>query len=365
LLSLANNTIGYNNTGVGMYALTPSGSTVTTGSNNTGVGKYALSTNTTGSNNTAIGYQADVATNNLSNTTVIGSGAIVSASNTIQLGNTSVTNVNTSGTITSGAVTYPKIHGTANQILTTTGSGTLTWTTPTSISIGAIGTATTNGATITSGVLSLAPADGTNGGIVTTSAQTFAGAKTFTTAPVLVGTNITGTAANLSIGGTATTATNISGGSPGSIPYQTGSGTTSLLAAGSSGQVLTLSGTTPTWANPSSGGGAYEILTISSTSAIPSTSSIRNQNLLVVSTNTNSIITLPPANTVAAGVCITVIADANNYYVNMLNSSNGNTISNNNPGFFMGWISNNSVNRFTNVQLVSDGISNWYCIQLF
>jgi hypothetical protein len=47
-------------------------------------------------------------------------------------------------------------------------------------SVGTIaGTSHANGASITSGVLSLAPADGTNGGIITTGAQTIAGAKTF------------------------------------------------------------------------------------------------------------------------------------------------------------------------------------------
>jgi len=107
----------------------------------------------------------------------------------IQLGNTAVTNVKTSGTLTAGSVTYPSSHGTPNQFLTTSGSGTLTWTSPTSISIGAIGTATTNGASIASGVLSLTPADGTNGGIVTTGTQTIAGAKTFTDAPILTSTS--------------------------------------------------------------------------------------------------------------------------------------------------------------------------------
>jgi len=119
----------------------------------------------------------------LSNATAIGSGATVAASNTIQLGNTSVTNVKTSGTITAGDVTYPKTHGTANQVLSTTGSGTLAWTTPSSggvTSVGAIsGSSTANGANITSGVLNLAPADGSNGGVVTTGTQTFAGTKTF------------------------------------------------------------------------------------------------------------------------------------------------------------------------------------------
>jgi len=41
---------------------------------------------------------------------------------------------------------------------------------------------------------------------------------------------------------TATTATNLAGGSAGTVPYQTASGTTAMLAAGTSGQVLTSSG---------------------------------------------------------------------------------------------------------------------------
>ncbi len=59
--------------------------------------------------------------------------------------------------------------------------------------------------------------------------------------------NITGSAAS------ATTATKIAGGLGGSVPYQTAAGTTSLLANGTAGQVLTSAGTTlaPTWATPS------------------------------------------------------------------------------------------------------------------
>jgi hypothetical protein len=43
------------------------------------------------------------------------------------LGN-AVTNVKTSGTLTAGTITYPNAHGTNGQVLTSTGSGTLTWT---------------------------------------------------------------------------------------------------------------------------------------------------------------------------------------------------------------------------------------------
>lgn len=175
--TLGSNTLGANNTALGYSSLY----TNTTGANNTAVGRNALFGNLTGSNNTAIGDGADVASNNLTNATALGNGASVTLSNTVQLGNTSVTNVKTSGTLTAGDVTYPKTHGAPNQVLSTTGSGTLTWSTPTTVTVGTISsTSNINGATITAGgVLNLAPADVTNGGIVTNGAQTFAGVKTF------------------------------------------------------------------------------------------------------------------------------------------------------------------------------------------
>jgi hypothetical protein len=73
------------------------------------------------------------------------------------------------------------------------------------------------------------------------------------------GTGLTGTATSLSIGGnaatattatsattatTATTATNIAGGAAGSVPYQTGSGATALLAAGTG---VLVGGSTPSY----------------------------------------------------------------------------------------------------------------------
>ena len=71
----------------------------------------------------------------------------------------------------------------------------------------------------------------------------------------LVGTNITGTATALNIGGNATTATNLAGGLGGQIPYQTASGTTAMLANGTAGQVLQSNGTTlaPSWGNAGTG----------------------------------------------------------------------------------------------------------------
>ena len=181
--ALAANT-GDNNVGIGFQALKLN----TSGGNNIAIGQNAANSNLTGSNNVAIGFQtafwatsdnitavgsmalnAEKGAGNtalgvgagkvgsggpysnttnstflgyntttgkttdvtITNATAIGYGATVTASNNIQLGNTTVTNVNTSGALTTGTVTYPIVHGTANQVLTTTGSGTLTFTTPT------------------------------------------------------------------------------------------------------------------------------------------------------------------------------------------------------------------------------------------
>jgi hypothetical protein len=143
--ALYNTTTGDHNTANGLKSLYSN----TTGTGNTATGYSALDNNTTGSDNTAIGYEADVSSNNLSNATALGKGAIVTASNAIQLGNTSVTDVKTSGTITAGDVTYPKTHGTANQVLSTTGSGTLAWSTPAG---GNLYQKTNNSTTLTSNV---------------------------------------------------------------------------------------------------------------------------------------------------------------------------------------------------------------------
>ena len=176
--ALRENLTGIENTATGSEAL----SNNETGSSNTAIGMRAGSSNTTGDNNTFIGNRANVASGALTNATAIGNGAMVSADNTIQLGNTSVTNVITSGTIKAGTVTYPSTHGTSGQVLSTTGSGTLTWTTAAAgvSSVGPIEIfANSNGATISGSTITLTPANASNGGIVNIHTQTFAGAKTF------------------------------------------------------------------------------------------------------------------------------------------------------------------------------------------
>ena len=128
--SLQISTTGNANTAIGGGAL----SNNSTGSQNLAIGQQALMSNTTGSQNTALGTNAFM-TGTLTNSTIIGYGATTSTSNTISLGNSAITNVQTSGTVTAGSVTYPNTLGTSGQILTVPVSGSNAyWATPTSSS---------------------------------------------------------------------------------------------------------------------------------------------------------------------------------------------------------------------------------------
>ena len=106
--SLASNTSGNNNTAIGWMSLDN-----TTGSGNTAIGAFSISeaTITDGSlshiNNTAIGYRAgygQTGLNSVQNSTAIGYDASISASNTIQLGNSAITDVLTSGVVSATGV---------------------------------------------------------------------------------------------------------------------------------------------------------------------------------------------------------------------------------------------------------------------
>jgi hypothetical protein len=124
--------------------------------------------------------------------------------------------------------------------------------------LGTMSTQNAGSVAITGGTIDGTTIGGTTAGAVTGTTVT---ATTFNGA----GTGLTGTASGLSIGGnaatattagsatTATTATNLAGGAAGSVPYQASSGSTSMLSAGSNGQVLTLSGGLPVWNTPTVG----------------------------------------------------------------------------------------------------------------
>ena len=142
-------------------------------------------------------------------------------------------------------------YGSASKTLTATvnAQGQLTVLADTNIAIAnsqvsGLGTMSTQAASavaITGGTIDGVTIGGVTAGAVT--ATTFTGA----------GTGLTGTATSLSIGGnaatatSATTATNIAGGATGSLPYQTSSGTTTLLASGTDGYVLRLASGVPAW----------------------------------------------------------------------------------------------------------------------
>jgi hypothetical protein len=212
------NTIGNYNTAIGESALSATNhSSVDSykASKNTAVGWSSLSANTTGYENTAIGSESGVTANNLYNTTAIGYYAKVGTNNTIQLGNTDVTSVVTSGTLsaTGAVLTNLRVTGGtlgSGKVLTSDGSGNATWQSA-SAGISGVGTITTTaysaGATVSGNNLVLAAGSSTSPGILTTGIQTIAGNKTFSgtlsttsvnaTSLVLSG-NLTGTSASFS-----------------------------------------------------------------------------------------------------------------------------------------------------------------------
>jgi trimeric autotransporter adhesin len=86
----------------------------------------------TAENSVALGKNASVTQDASTNSMALGANSYVDTSNTIQLGNTEITSVKTSGKLTTGAVTYPNTHNSkAGQILTTDAFGVATWQSPT------------------------------------------------------------------------------------------------------------------------------------------------------------------------------------------------------------------------------------------
>jgi hypothetical protein len=167
----------------------------------------------------------------------------------------SITPVGTAGTYGSAS---------AVPVFVTNASGQVTSVTNTAIAIantqvsglGTMSTQNANAVAITGGTINGTTIGGSTAAAVT---GTIVTANTYFSG---AGTNLTGTASGLSIGGnaatatsatSATTATNIAGGASGSVPYQSAPSTTTFLAAGSNGQVLTLASGVPSWATPTTG----------------------------------------------------------------------------------------------------------------
>jgi hypothetical protein len=149
-----------------------------------------------------------------------GTGLTLTGGDTFNIANTAVT---------------PASYGSASAVPTFTvnAQGQLTAAADATIAIAAT--------QITSGTLDSGRLSGSYSGI------TGVGTLTDLTVSNTITGSISGNAA------TATTATNLAAGATGSIPYQSAAGTTTFLAAGSNGQVLTLAGGVPTYATPTTG----------------------------------------------------------------------------------------------------------------
>jgi len=228
-------------------------------------------------------------------------GALAAGTLPVAAGGTGVATTPTNGQLLIGnGTTYTVASlGTSTGISTTTGSGTLTINN-TGVTSNVAGTGislsgTTGAVTITnSGVTSfsagttgLTPSTGTTGSVTLAGTLVVGnggtGVSAYTAGDMLYfasGTALsklaigsanyvltsTGSApqyvaqSTLSVGSatSATTATNLAGGAASQIPYQTGSGATSFIANGTSGQVLTSNGSSaPSWQNISAATKSY------------------------------------------------------------------------------------------------------------
>jgi hypothetical protein len=109
---------GKNNTVVGSEAML----NYTQASSNVVIGTLSGNTLKTGNNNTLLGASADVGSATISNSVAIGYGAVVNTNNQIQLGNSNITDVKTSGIITASGFKIP--NGTSAQYLRADGTVT-------------------------------------------------------------------------------------------------------------------------------------------------------------------------------------------------------------------------------------------------
>jgi len=156
----------------------------------------------------------------------------------------SITNTGVAANTYGSASSVPVIAVNAQGQITSATNTTIAIANTQVSGLGTMSTQAANSVAITGGTINGTAIGGTTAAAVTGTTIT---AGTQFTGP---GTGLTGTATSLNIGGTAA---NIAGGAAGSLPYQSAANTTTFLAAGTNGQVLTLASGVPSWATPTTG----------------------------------------------------------------------------------------------------------------
>ena len=225
------------------------------------------------------------------------------------LAGTGLTLTGNTFSITNTAVTAAA-YGSASQVATFTvnAQGQITLAANASIAIAA--------SQITSGTIDSARLSGSYSGITGLG----------TLGDLTVTNTITGSVSgNAGTATTATKATNLAAGAAGSVPYQTAADTTTFLAAGSNGQVLTLTSGIPSWTNAATG-------TVSSVSGTGTVSGISLSGTVTTTGNLtlggSLDLTAPPAiggttaNTVR-GTTITATTKFVGPYFDAANSAGG------------------------------------------
>jgi hypothetical protein len=235
--ALNKNTSGSSNLAIGCYALCVN----TQGCNNIALGAYALRSNTTGCNNIAIGCQALAATTNGLYNIALGQCSLFN--NTVGTGNTVVgqragVNIST---------------GCCNLILGSCSGA--------SLSGGSFNVILGNysGAAMAASNCKIAIADQAGNlrmFFTSTGAVSFNTSTDFGSSGYILSSNGDGSppswaSASTILSGSATTATNLTGGTQNQIPYQTAAGATSFFGPGTVGQILVSGGTStaPTYTN--------------------------------------------------------------------------------------------------------------------